>query len=514
MTKLFEEAVLEAKQLRQAAEDNATRTVVEAITPRIRQLIEKQILGEDTEEADVLAGSLSDIDDTSPGEASSPTESAAVLDLNTLADPDVTSTAGAVSESDSDDDEDTSSDDDKLLLNMESARALMALTESVAPKTKTDFNDRVKRIQDSLSFGDTLLESHLGRDKKSLDLLGRLCDKMLNEMRILDSGVIGIAGVRSQELVKLRKEIAEMATRKRLTEMDLMMEFGIFEDDDAGLEDADADLDVELSDEVEEEVPEAGGATLQITGLPADVDVSELDLELVGAEDLELDAEEEFEMDDEAGGEMDFSDLDDEEVVEIDEGMLKRELLRMRKIAEGNADDPKCLAAFGGAKKDREPFVDSDDSDLNKQDAVGTVKVEGKTLQRLRNESRQNRALRRERVNLRKKMSKLTKQLQEQNLFNAKLLYVNRLVHTKSLNEKQLRSIVGSLDKAQTLREVKLLYKGFTESLKRRGNAKPLSEAAQRSSGGSSRSAGRGGSSTASPTVDRWAQLAGLPDKG
>jgi hypothetical protein len=195
--------------------------------------------------------------------------------------------------------------------------------------------------------------------------------------------------------------------------------------------------------------------------------------------------------------------------------MLKRELLRMRKIAEGNADDPKCLAAFGGAKKDREPFVDSDDSDLNKQDGVGTVKVEGKTLKRLRNESRQNRALRKERVDLRKKINALTKQLQEQNLFNAKLLYVNRLVHTKSLNEKQLRSIVGSLDKAQTLREVKLLYKGFTDSLNRRGKSKSLTETAHRSTGGSSRSAGRGGSSTASSnvTVDRWAQLAGLPDK-
>jgi len=533
MTKLYDEALLEARQLRQAAENNATRTVVEAITPRIRELIEKQILGEDVdEEMDILGGAVGDItgdmtvvepEGGTTGDMPMPTDGTVTLSLDSLSESD-DDDEDDMTESDGDNDTDTGSDsDDTLLLNMESAKALMTLKESVTPKTKLDFNNRVKRIQNSLGFGDTLLESHLGRDKKSLSLLGRLCDKMLNEMRILSGGAIGIAGESSKELEKLRKEITEMATRKRLTEMDLMMEFGMTEDDEEiGLDDGE-DFDVELEDEEEgeEEVEEESeaGATLQITGLPAGVDVSDLDLELVGddGEDFDI-GDEDLEMTDDAetgDEEMDFSDMGDDEVVDIDESMLRRELLRMRKIAEGNADDPKCLAAFGGAKKDREPFVDSDDSDLNKQDGVGTVKVEGKTLKRLRNESRQNRALRKERADLRKKINVLTKQLQEQNLFNAKLLYVNRLVHTKSLNEKQLRSIVGSLDKAQSLREVKLLYKGFTESLNRRGKSKSLTETAHRSTGGSSRSAGRGGSSNASSnvTVDRWAQLAGLPDK-
>jgi len=57
---LYQEAILEAKQLRKAAEDNATRAVVEAVTPRIRKLIESQILSEDLGDADddVLLGAL------------------------------------------------------------------------------------------------------------------------------------------------------------------------------------------------------------------------------------------------------------------------------------------------------------------------------------------------------------------------------------------------------------------------------------------------------------------------
>ena len=215
-------------------------------------------------------------------------------------------------------------------------------------------------------------------------------------------------------------------------------------------------------------------------------------------------------------GDMDFGALGDDEVVEIDEGMLRKELARMKAIAEGNADDPKVLDDFGGGKKERESFVDSDDSDLNKHDSVGTVKVEAATLQRLQKESRQNRALRKQAVELRRAVDKLTEQLKEQNLFNAKLLYVNKLVHSKALSERQLKSVVKSLDKAQTLREVRLLYKGFTDSLKgKKRKSKSLTESAHRSTGGSSRSARGGGSSEReTSTANRWARLAGLPEEG
>ena len=222
------------------------------------------------------------------------------------------------------------------------------------------------------------------------------------------------------------------------------------------------------------------------------------------------------------GGEEDMADMDvsglaDDEVVEIDEGMLKRELARMRRVAEGAADDPKVLDDFGGAAKEREAFVDSSDSDLNKHDAVGTVKVEAKTFQKLKNESRQNRALRKQVAELQEAVDKLSKQLNEQNLFNAKLLYVNRLVHSKALSEGQIKSIVESLDNAKTLREVKLLYKGFTDSLggKRSKKSGSLTETAHRSAGGSSRRRGSASSSArGGSTTDRWAQLAGIPSNG
>ena len=43
---LYDQAIAEAKQLREMAEQNAKNKIIEAVTPRIKALIEAQILGE------------------------------------------------------------------------------------------------------------------------------------------------------------------------------------------------------------------------------------------------------------------------------------------------------------------------------------------------------------------------------------------------------------------------------------------------------------------------------------
>ena len=47
MSKLFEDAIAEAKQLRDLAEQNAKNAIVEAVTPRIREFIEEQLLADE-----------------------------------------------------------------------------------------------------------------------------------------------------------------------------------------------------------------------------------------------------------------------------------------------------------------------------------------------------------------------------------------------------------------------------------------------------------------------------------
>ena len=127
------------------------------------------------------------------------------------------------------------------------------------------------------------------------------------------------------------------------------------------------------------------------------------------------------------------------------------------------------------------------------------------------NETRKNRDLKRRLVEYRKAVGTLKNQLTEMNLFNAKLLYVNKLMQNRNLTTKQQRAIVEALDNAKTLREAKLLYKSLTTSLNKRRPGRALTEGRNaRTLGSSSRSIRSASVTKNGNEVDRWAVLAGI----
>jgi hypothetical protein len=106
----------------------------------------------------------------------------------------------------------------------------------------------------------------------------------------------------------------------------------------------------------------------------------------------------------------------------------------------------------------------------------------------------------------------MKQQLMEMNLFNAKLLYANKLMQNKDLTVKQQKAIVEALDNAKTLREAKLLFDSLSESMARRANgSKNLSEGMVRPVGSASRSTRSAAPANQSGIdSDRWSVLAGL----
>jgi hypothetical protein len=101
----------------------------------------------------------------------------------------------------------------------------------------------------------------------------------------------------------------------------------------------------------------------------------------------------------------------------------------------------------------------------------------------------------------------LSEKLNEINLLNAKLLYMNRIFKSKSLSEAQKVRVVKSFDKATSVKEVKNVYEILSEAFSNRSKA-PLKE----SRGFASKPTG-GLTGTkkpiveSDPTVDRWQQL-------
>jgi hypothetical protein len=64
-----------------------------------------------------------------------------------------------------------------------------------------------------------------------------------------------------------------------------------------------------------------------------------------------------------------------------------------------------------------------------------------------------------------KTIKKLSSQLQEVNLLNAKLLYVNKVMKANNLTESQKVNIIAAFDKAETVKEAKLVFETVSNNL-------------------------------------------------
>ena len=219
--------------------------------------------------------------------------------------------------------------------------------------------------------------------------------------------------------------------------------------------------------------------------------------------------------------EMDDMEMDDEEdeveqldeVFEVDPVLLRQELRRIK--SRVNEAKGQALAHQGGIASDHEHHFGGKGSANSKGGDFGGGKpgkdVLSEMRRALRNQRRENSSLENKLTKYRSAVNTLREQLEELNLFNAKLLYVNKLLQNKQISESQKRSIVQALDEAKDLREAKVLYKSLTESFQ----AKPskgkstLTESVRL--GGSSRTTRSASASTqVSSEVNRWARLAGL----
>ena len=252
---------------------------------------------------------------------------------------------------------------------------------------------------------------------------------------------------------------------------------------------------------------------------PEEADLDALDLEIemeAGDEGGDEEAAEEAEEAEEGDEEEELEEMEEmeegqhdeiaelDEVFEIDPRTLKMELRKLRAMRESAEDE---ADAFGGGEVELEVFeVDEEDLLNALADELGQVDDVEDAPEATTGPVAERRTRRSNR--LVKENRELKKQLAEMNLFNAKLLYVNKLIQNRNVSSKQQRAIVEALDNAKTIREAKLVYEGLTRSL---NNKKSLSEGTRRVLGSSSKPT-RSGSATVneSTQTNRWATLAGI----
>ncbi len=105
---------------------------------------------------------------------------------------------------------------------------------------------------------------------------------------------------------------------------------------------------------------------------------------------------------------------------------------------------------------------------------------------------KQNHVLKVENNQFKKVTGILRRNINEVNLFNSKLLYTNKLIQSINLDSKQRTGVIEQFDRAQSLREVELIYKSLSESFKIAG---VLGEGRKNKKPRSSRPAASGGTS-------------------
>lgn len=533
---LYEEAIAEARRLREMAEENAKNKIIDAVTPQIRQLIEQELMGDPEDAAD---------DDESE-EAAAPVDGPMVVDLDSLEADVLTPPMDGEPQESGDsavlrvgadgglgievgdinievDAGGAADEEEEVLLDEPMAEALASMI-SRSGSGRRRLRDRLTVLEKKINvLGKALNAARTQATGKQRKKVAEIFESLAREAVILRRQVILTekdTGGRILERKLVNSIIKEMKLMSRKNNQNIFDFLFEAEEDQTTLR----EMDVVLNDD-----------DLEALGVeePGEVDVADLEVDLLLADQED---EEEGEEAEDEGGEDEPLDLGEmEEVYEIDEASLRRELRRLRNLNENDPTDGSGDSSFGDGSAGDEMFVDVDEDDLLNALAdelgdapmpdAGAAKAPGGDAmpESYRRRARRRRAnqrkggnlaerrARREARDYKKVAGQLKNQLVEMNLFNAKLLYANKLMQNRDLTAKQQRAIVEALDNAKTLREAKLLYKSLTSSLNKRSSKKNLAEGrSTRSLGSASKSAQSGQPASSAGSLDRWATLAGI----
>jgi len=555
MTKsLYEDALADAKELRELAEEAAKKSLIESITPQIRDMVNRRLLGEDismedledldNQERDPVEPmvSMDDLpDEPMPEEIDGP-----VVNIDAAGDVNIDLSGS------SDDD-----DDDEPVLTSAMAENLMKLIgghnskDSALRERLENLEERFSKLKDIISIvsGKSVSADKTSRIHKSYSMCVKEAHKIHKQLILKEQATQGDLEQRLTIMIKEMKNMSKSNSRnifdflfegegddrsENINEMGAMAVGRLATGLAASKKEADleeAELSIELSDDEREELADAedvAAVDAALEDILGDLEVSMDAEEAPAGEDEEPEGDEEGDEEGGEEGEEDDEEMDlpegdqmeetkyeadsmEETVYEIDENMLRTALSALNEEASDEADQ------FGGGELGDEMFVDVDEEDLINAlaDELGSVSETGASAPEVAAESRNYRAMRRElnqaRLQLEKydnTVNELKKQLVEMNLFNAKLLYANKLMQNKDLTIKQQKTIVEALDNAQTISEAKLLFKTLSESLKRRKGTKNLQES--KILGSSSKVTKSGQTQKADPEAARWAVLAGI----
>jgi hypothetical protein len=216
--------------------------------------------------------------------------------------------------------------------------------------------------------------------------------------------------------------------------------------------------------------------------------IKELESELHGESD-DMESEDDYNA-------MGHDDVQDESADEVDTYM--------------HADEPdKALTQHEGEEKK------DDDDDMNIEEIIKELEEEEKAEEDEKEKMAESKRLKAELAEAISVIKSLKSTINEVNLLNAKLLFSNKLFRSYNLTNEQKSKVIDSLDRTNTVREVKLVYSTLAESMKFATNspkksAKPMAEGASRVQTSTKPTAQKEIVSEGTTYANRFKELAGI----
>lgn len=557
---LYQEAVLDALQVKELAIKEAQNNVIDALTPRIREFVEKELLMPSDEESvdNEECIEVTPIDAINIIADEQPIQPKTIETLPDVPPMPVTQEFNELDQLDpilvplvdAIKLNDPISIATSIIDVVKQISRLQQTTPSIK-ETKT-FNRRINRLSNGLEN----IYGYVQNTVSNSELRSKVCeqlDKNFNELKQL-----------REEMMKNKKQLREDNEQALEVDTDTTqnddkktVSLNIDVPTDLANQIVDALGDIEISLEDEDESAEE--ATEETTETETEESSEEAPEEATSEEETADDETVEIVDDEEENKEelqLNGRQFSDDTIVEIDESVLQNELKRLRSVKEAcstgvvqgattkdevkKEDDEEILLDKAEASKKesierslaRESRIQRiaklNGSRLQKEGAVAKQAKDAKRYAQIKasyltevknfNESvkraKQLTGLLSETTNVRSnsdvKASSTRTKLAETNLNNVKLQYANKLLSTQNISTVEKYKIVESLEAAKTVDEAKTIYESSVKSLTTKDKNKDVVSEGVGSASRISRSSGVSKQINEGIDVARWQLLAGI----
>ena len=173
------------------------------------------------------------------------------------------------------------------------------------------------------------------------------------------------------------------------------------------------------------------------------------------AEEDEEEAEEEESEDEESEEEEESEEMEDEE---------SNEETKVVDITLGDLVDA-IKAAMGNQSAEMTDMEASEDDSISLDEILAELEDNEMKEEKMKDADHSMEEAKKELEDAKKAIEEMRAELNEVNLLNAKLLYVNKIFKSKSLTESQKVKVLNAFDRATNVKEVKNVYATINESV-------------------------------------------------